>query len=116
MAEVRLSASGQYSVLVIDMYHYTAEEDLLVSGFPTLALATEYARRRTRDSLEELRGAAQTNADLRKQWFIFGEDCIVVGGEYKGSAEIEYFIEHHTTPEKRDWKAIEKLVREGRSG
>ena len=93
------------------MYHYDPDEDTSVLGFPTLELAAEYARRRTRDSLEELRGSARTKEELRKQWYMFGEDCIVLRGDYKGSSEIDHFIEHPAMEEERDWKAIEKLAR-----
>ena len=112
MGEYRLTEHGAYAVLVIDMYHHDADEDTCVLGFPTLQLAAEYARRRTRDSLEELRGSAWTKEELRKQWYMFGEDCIVLRGDYKGSSEIDHFIDHSATEEERDWKAIEKLATE----
>lgn len=110
MGTLQLTKHGTFAVLVIDMCHHDPDEDTTVAGFPTLELATEYARRRTRDSLEELRSTARTKEELRKQWYMYGEDCIVLRGEYKGASQIEHFIEHPATAEERDWLAIEKLV------
>jgi hypothetical protein len=116
MSERRLTEHGAFSVMVIDMYHYDPSADLCVAGFPTFELAREYARRRTRDSLEELRGSDTSSQDLREAWFVFGEDCIVVGaGEYRGASEIDTFIAQPATPEERNWSAIEALVMAGRS-
>ena len=115
MGTHRLTDHGAYGVLVIDMYHYDPDADMSVLGFPTLELAAEYARRRTRDSLEELRVSARTKEELRRRWYSFGEDCIVIGHGYKGASEIDYFIEHPATDEERDWQAIEKLVAGGKT-
>ena len=100
-----------YSVLIIDM-SYDAEKDFVIEGFPTVQLANEFARRRVRDSVEELRGLNQTNEDVRRLWHMFGEDASVVGGEphYAGSHELDYFIEHPATSEERDWQAIKELA------
>jgi hypothetical protein len=104
--------SESYSVLIIDMRHYDPEEDYLVRAFPTFELAKEFARRRVRDSVEELRGTGRTREELRRQWFAFGEDASVIQGEphYAGSQELDFFIEHPATAEERDWKAVEKLA------
>ena len=99
-----------YSVLVIDMYHYDSESNFSIKGFPTLELAKEFARRWTRDSLEELRKPGQTKEELRKQWFTFGEDAMVVGGDYSGYSELDFFIDHPATKEERDWQSIEKAA------
>ena len=42
--------AGGYSVLVIDMYRYDADEDYVIGGFPTFELAKEFARRAGRPS------------------------------------------------------------------
>jgi hypothetical protein len=104
--------SLSYSVLIVDMYRYDPPEDFVVVGFPTFELAKEFARRRVRDSVEELRGAGRTKEELRRRWFTFGEDaCVVQGGpHYAGSHELDFFIEHPATAEERDWKAVEKLA------
>src|SRR5690349_6676047 len=110
MGQRRLTEQGAYSVLVIDMAHYDEGDDMTISGFPDLHLATEYARRRTRSSLEELRGPITAHADLKRAWSIFGEDCVVLGPDgYKASYEIDYFIAHPATAEEQDWRAIETL-------
>ena len=61
--------TGEFSVLVLDMAR-TGEEDgdRLVGGFPTFAAARAYAEARTRASVEELRSAGQTAAELRSLW------------------------------------------------
>ena len=102
--------SEGFSVLVIDMAHYDAGEETVVRGFPTFEAAKEYARRRVRDSVEELRAPGQSRAELRRLWHIFGEDALVTGGEerYAGSHELDYFIAHPATEDERDWQAIKK--------
>ncbi|SRR6266849_980151 len=103
---------GEFAVLVIDMFHYDEESQSIIRGFPTVEMATEYARRRTRDSLEEQRGDGQSATELKRAWLTFGEDCLVLGGNsYKGFSEIDYFIEHPATAEERDWVSIGKLVK-----
>jgi hypothetical protein len=110
MTEINLTRDGRYSVLVIDMFEHDAESETILRGFPTLELAREYARRRTRDSVEELRQASQTAGDLRRQWLSFGEDCCVIGEHYCGASEVDYFVGHPATTEERDWKAIEAQI------
>lgn len=110
MSRTRSEEAGAYSVLVVDMFHHDDEPETIVRGFPTLALATEYARRRTWDSVEALRRAAQSSTDLRRQWLLFGEDCCVIGQHYCGVSEIDYFVTHPATPEERDWQGIEALL------
>jgi len=99
-----------YSVLVIDMFHHDAENETIVRGFPTVEMATEYARRRTRDSVEELRRPSQSSRTLREQWLRFGEDCCVIGEAYCGVSEIDYFVSHPATREERDWQVIEATL------
>jgi hypothetical protein len=106
-----MSGETGYSVLIIDM-SYDPEKNFVVEGFPTVELANEFARRRVRNSVEELREPNQTNGDLRRLWHMFGEDAAVGGGEphYAGSHELDYFIEHPATGEERDWRAIKALA------
>lgn len=100
-----------HSVVILDMFHYQDQEhESVVSGFPSRKVAIEYARRRVRDSLEHLRQPNQTREELRESWFTFGEDAIVVGGDYAGSGELDFFIDHPATPEERDWKSLEGEV------
>lgn len=80
-----------------------------ISGFPTFELAMEFARRWVRDSIEELRGANTSGEELRKAWFMFGEDAVVTGDQYfAGSHELDFFIKNVATKEERDWKAIKR--------
>jgi hypothetical protein len=104
--------SAGFDVLIIDMAHYDTSENYVVRGFPTFELAREYARRRVRDSVEELRAANQSKEELRRLWHVFGEDATVIGGEtrYAGSHELDFFISHPATVEERDWKSVERLA------
>ena len=96
-----------FSVLVLDMYHYMdPEEEETVAGFATIELAREYAKRRTRDSLEQQRPGNTTPQAIRSSWFMFGEDCLVIGGSYSGCDELDYFISHPATDEERDWVSL----------
>jgi hypothetical protein len=108
--EPRARRAGTYSVMILDMFHISQDEgsSYTIDGFPTLELAKEFARRWVRDSLEELRTPGQTREELRAHWFTFGEDAVVLGGNYSGCSELDFFIDHPATPEERDWQAIKK--------
>ena len=95
-----------YSVLIIDNSHMDPESDYTVTGFPTFELAREFARRRVRDSIESFREPDQTAEQLRRAWHQYGESALVVGGDYKGSSELEFFIENPANPNERDWQSI----------
>lgn len=106
-AESKSTTGTGFAVVVLDMFHYQdPEEEQTISGFPTLEIAREYARRRTRDSVEEQRTESTSPADLRDRWFSFGEDCKVLGDTYCGSYQLDYFIAHPATAEQRDWVAL----------
>lgn len=101
-----------YSVLIIDMSSYMQpESETTITGFPTFELAKEFARRRVRDSLEELRRPNQSKEELSKLWSLYGEDAIVVAGEekYTGASEIEFFIDHPAISKERAWKEMEPV-------
>lgn len=97
-----------YSVLVLDMFHCSDpdEKHRIVGDFPDEASATAYARARTWDSVEELRKPGQTHHELRQLWFMFGEDSLVLGGNYKGADEVDRFIDHPASPMQRDWTSL----------
>jgi hypothetical protein len=101
--------NNTWSVQVIDMFNYMDPEDgeRLVQGFESSEAAIEYARRRTRDSLEELRSSSADAADLRSRWYMFGEDCVANGTGYWGSSELDRFIANPATPEEADWASLE---------
>ena len=94
-----------FEVIVFDMYDYGKKS--CVGGFATLQEAKEYARRRTRDSLEEERPQSTDAKDLKDRWFMFGEDCMVVSGNYSGQEELDFFIANPATPEERDWASLQ---------
>ena len=99
-----------FSVLLIEMSYQDTGEEPLVGAFPTLELAREFARRRVRDSVEELRQPGQSAEELRRLWHLLGEDASVIHGEphYAGSHELDFFIERPATPDERDWQAIKR--------
>jgi len=93
------------------MFHFAddPEHEIEIPGFPTREAAIEYARRRVRRSLEELRKPGQTPEELRHLWYTFGEDCRVIGPEglvYRALSELEHFIRHPATPEESDYNAL----------
>jgi hypothetical protein len=101
-----------FSVLIVDVGHHDpekgyAEQGYTKGGFPSLEVAKEFARRWTRDSVEELRSPGQSPEDLRKAWVIFGEDAMVLGDGYKGSDELDFFITHPATSDERDWQSLD---------
>ncbi len=96
-----------FSVLVLDMFHYIdPEHEFTISGFPTLDTAREFARRWTRSSLEDLRKENIGAEELKDLWHNFGEDCIVIGGNYAGSSELQFFIDHPAIPEEINFNAL----------
>lgn len=99
-----------YSVSIIEMARYQdGDGSYTISGFPTFEIAREFARRWVRDSIEELRRPALSPEELRRVWFLFGEDAVVIGDEYfAGSQELDFFIINPATPEERDWKAVKQ--------
>ena len=101
----------EWSVLVMDLGRYQDPEgETLIDGFPTYEQAREYARRRTRASIEEVRGSILSPDLVREKWLLFGESCLVVGENYRGSDEVEWFIWHRpNSPDDLDWKSLEPL-------
>lgn len=112
IARLRGSNSNDIgAVIVIDMFNYMDDDGVtLITGFPSAAEAQEYARRRTRDLVEELRKVDQDKDNLRWLWLVYGEDCVAVG---KGAdetwcaySELESFLESPASATERDWIAF----------
>ena len=101
----------EWSVLVIDLGRYQDPEgETLIEGFPTYEQAREYARRRTRASIEEVRGSSSSHDFIKEQWMLFGESCLVVGEDYRASEEVDWFIWNRPgSPDDLDWKSLEPL-------
>lgn len=99
-----------YTVRIMEMSHYMdAEGEREIKGFPSFELAREYAKRWVRSSLEELRQPNQGKEELRRLWFTFGDDAMVVGSEgqrYSTDSELDFFIEHPASKEEQDFEAI----------
>ena len=103
-----LLAVNTHAVLVLDMKNDPESGfDLLVKGFPDADVAKDYARRRVRDSIEELRAPGKSAEELRKLWLLYGEDASVVGGGYKASSELDAFLKRPASAQERDWRALE---------
>ncbi len=106
-----MSKNESFAVLIIDNFHMDPKEDYVIEGFPTKELAVEFARRWVRESLEENRKKAKTAEEIRKMWRTFGENAVVINGNYRGSSELDFFILNPVTKkEQTDWKAIKKLA------
>ena len=75
-------------------------------GFADVTTAREFARRRIRDSLEELRAPDQDQKDLLQLWMIYGEDAWVIGDDYRATSELNDFLVHPASGEERDWQAL----------
>lgn len=105
-------ASTGYDVLVFDMAH-TGDDDAerLIRGFPTLDAAEAYAQARVRASVEELREPDMPPDDLKRLWYMYGEDCSVIGGSYRGSEQLMSYIYQPATPSQTDWTALEPRLR-----
>jgi hypothetical protein len=97
---------GPYSVLIFDMAHTHDGGERVVPGFATLDDARLYARRRSRASLEELRRSGLADAELRRLWYLYGEDCKVMGDGYSGAAELDRFIAEPAGGDDIDWTAL----------
>lgn len=105
--DLETTETAIYTVVAIDMFHaWDSAEDIYTTGFKSFEEAREYARRRTRDSVEELRDEDWTAEGLRQAWLTYGENCIVSGGEYAGSSEVDFFISEPATAEQRDWVSL----------
>lgn len=101
-------ANGKFEVMVVDNWSlrddgYTAE---FVTGFKSELDAIEYARRRTRSSLEESRSFGDAEA-IKDRWFSFGEACSILEAGYRGADEIMFFIANPAQEGECDWQAIE---------
>ena len=105
---VKKGKKETYRVLVIDNFHRDPEEHYVIDGFPTLELAKEFARRRTRATIEEYRKQGKSKEEILKLWHTFGESCLVIDGGYTASSELDFFIENSAKKEEIDWIAIKK--------
>lgn len=57
------------------------DEEWVIAGFATAEAAQEYARRFIRAAIEDLRGDAASNEDLRDMYFRWGEFALTPGLE-----------------------------------
>ena len=94
-----------YAVPVIDMAQTGEGDGRVVDGFASFEAARAYAER-TRASVEELRAADQTTAELRTLWHVYGEDCLVVGGDFSARDELDYYVALPASPAQCDWTRL----------
>lgn len=116
---IRYPASGfrrvaeTFSVGVVNMCDFPGDHCMtFVDGFASAAAAVEYARRRTRDSVEELRRSGQSRDELARAWSTFGESCFAHRGSaaqafYAAHEDLAWFIDHPASPHERNWTAID---------
>jgi len=97
------------AVVAVDMFNYMDDDSVtLITGFPSASEAQEYARRRTRDSVEEMRTIDEADDDnLWWLWLVYGEDCIALGNgtdeTWCGYSELESFLGSPASESERDW-------------
>ncbi len=54
---------------------------------------------------------SKTEEEMKKMWRTFGENAVVLDGNYRGSSELDYFVLNPATKkEHTDWKEIRKLA------
>lgn len=95
------------AVLVFDMAR-TGEPDgeRIVSGFADVGSARAYAQARVRASIEELRQPGMAASELRTLWHMYGEDCTVLGGGFRGYDMLDRYIAEPATPGECDWPSL----------
>lgn len=111
LASARIRSCGQMkggAVIVVDMFNYMDDDSVtLVTGFPSASDAREYAHRRTRDSVENLRTGSNSTEELARDWLVYGEDCIAlaVGTDDKRCAlsELDTFVDSPASAIERNW-------------
>jgi hypothetical protein len=102
-----------FSVGIVNMWDFPHDDCItFVDGFASAAAAAEYAKRRTRDSLEELRMPGQSREELRRAWGSFGESCFAHCSSapesfYSAHDDLVWFIDHPASPHERNWTAID---------
>jgi hypothetical protein len=81
-----------------------------IDGFPTPGFASEYARRRTRASLELLRQPGTDAAELKRLWSEAGEECCVADESYCASSELVRFITEPARGYDCDWWSLDPTL------
>ncbi|MFI0845423.1 hypothetical protein [Mesorhizobium sp. IMUNJ 23232] len=110
MPEADCPADQEFSVLVFDMAHRgEPDAERIVPGFGSLAEARAYAEARVRSSVEELRKQGIAAGELRSLWFLYGEDCKVLG--QTSSTDIDLYITVSATSAECDWPALTPRLR-----
>jgi hypothetical protein len=105
-------ASSDFAVLVFDMSKTgDPEGERIVAGFRDEATAQAYAEARVRDSIEELRKPGIPTAELSTLWHVYGEDCVVLGGSYRGSHHLARYLVTPATPGERAWSSLTPRAR-----
>ena len=128
--EARLNASqsvlsaGSSGPLVVvsDLFNYVRPKaKLCFAGFGSLQTATDFAQRRTRDTIRSLHNTARSRYLLRLSWLMYGEDVIVVRNDgaarepklaYHAFDEADELLIHRPwADEEVDWWRIQEEAR-----
>ena len=93
-----LSATSSGPLVVVsDLFNYVRPKaKLCFAGFDSLQTATDFARRRARDTIRSLHNTALSRYLLRLSWLMYGEDVIVVQND---GAEREPKLVYHAFDE-----------------
>ena len=102
-----------YSVRVVEVHkerHSDSHRRKL--GFADFEEARDYARRRTRDSIERLRSEGLQGNDLRAAYLDRGTYCVVEGGaeHYHSVSELDEFFAAAATKQQRNWAPMDSDI------
>ena len=62
-----------------------------------------------RSSVEHQRKSNVDREELKLLWYQFGEDATVLGNDYAGGDELDFFLDNPATPEECDWQSIKQV-------
>ena len=102
----KTNSQKTYSVLMVGASSFMEDgNEWWMHGFPTLELATEFARRWVRNCVEE----ARRDLDAPLAWRQVGENALVPG-HYDAGEDAPFFAAHPATAEEVDWQAIKRAA------
>jgi hypothetical protein len=102
----KTNSQKTYSVLMVGASSFMEDgNEWWIHGFPSVELATEFARRWVRSCVEEAR--RDLNAPLA--WRQVGENALVPG-YYDAGEDAKFFAAHPATAEEVDWQAVKRAA------
>jgi hypothetical protein len=84
--------SSTYFVVITDNFNFALPSaNTLITGFPDLDSAILYAKLRTYQKVHALADEASSMDDLKRRWFLFGEDALTAGFPFDGRMHVVSF-------------------------